>query len=626
MMDGMGNTTDNSAELKPENTRQFGPVAVALIVIAVIALFSFFLIDIMIPFIRLQSANDVAGASELLRERGWKGFLAVSLVEALQMLVVFIPAEFIQISSGLSYPFPIALALCDFGVCLGATIIFVLVRVFHVISGSYEKNIKKIDRISANMRDRNTVFLIYLLFFMPLIPFGAICYYGSGTKLPYRKYILTVATGVIPSIVTSNLMGAAGKAFMSNSLPIWLLILIIVVLAALLFLLIWFFIKKYFLKGTSGTPDSPAQSLMLFTMRLLHGKRQKVHIHDSLLQKAEDPYIMLVNHESFYDFLYVNQLNHPRNPAMVMNAFYFHYSIMKKLGPEGGMIPKRLFTPDMKSVIGMARMIVKGYPVVIFPEGRLSPDGRTNFLIPGGAFYKKLNADIVLVRITGAYFANPKWRKKRFLSDIDVTVEKVLKKDELETISPEELDTIIKDTLYNNASENQKTVFPQGNKAKGLENVLYRCADCGSLYTTKGEGNDLACTKCGARHSLNNHYLFEDSVGSIPGYYDRIIAMEKAELDSLNLNAKVHTKVFDFKGKPKKESGECFMTKDSFRYVSENEDFTINRSDLQAIPFSCGEEFELYHDDKLYYFYPDADPQQCARWALISDILSPLSN
>ena len=110
-MDGMENTTENSTGLRPENTRQFGPVAVALIVIAVIALFSFFLIDIMIPFIRLQSANDVAGASELLKERGWKGFLAVSLVEALQMLVVFIPAEFIQISSGLSYPFPIALAL-----------------------------------------------------------------------------------------------------------------------------------------------------------------------------------------------------------------------------------------------------------------------------------------------------------------------------------------------------------------------------------------------------------------------------------------------------------------------------------------------------------------------------------
>lgn len=617
---------DNATELKPQGTRQFGPVAVALIVLAVVGLFSFFLIDIMIPFIRLQSAKDVEGAAQLLKDRGWKGFLAVSLVEALQMLVVFIPAEFIQISSGLSYPFYMALILCDFGVCLGATIIFVLVRVFHVISGAAERNRKKIDRISANMHDRNTVFLIYLLFFMPLVPFGAICYYGSGTKLPYRKYILTVATGVVPSIITSNLMGAAGRAFMSNSLPIWLLVLIIVFLAALLFLLIWFFIKKYFLKGTSGTPDSPAQSLMLFIMRLIHGRRQKVNVHDSLMENVEAPYIMLVNHESFFDFLYVSQIAHHKNPAFVMNAYYFNYGIMRKLGPEGGMIPKKLFTADMPFVIRTARTIVKGYPVVIFPEGRLSPDGRTNFLVPGAAFYQRLNVDIVLVKITGAYFANPKWRKKRFISDIDVTVEKVIRSADAAAMDAKELEDLIERTLYNNASENQRTLFPQRNKALGLENILYRCVDCGSLYTTKGIGNDIVCSKCSNRHTLNDHYLFDDSIGSIPGYYDRIKNLERAQLDTLELKAKVRTKIFDCKTKPRNESGECLMTKDIFRYVSSSVDFTIKRGDLQAIPFSCGEEFELYYNNELYYYYPEENPQQCARWALISDMLSPLES
>lgn len=621
----MENMKGNAGQ-KSADTRNLSPVTVAVIVLAVVGLFSFFLIDIMIPFVRLQSANDVAGASELLKQKGWKGFLAVSLVEALQMLVVFIPAEFIQISSGLSYPFPIALALCDLGVCLGATMIFVLVRVFHVISGSYEKNLRKIDRISANMRDRNTVFLIYLLFFMPLIPFGAICYYGSGTKLRYPRYILTVATGVIPSIVTSNLMGAAGKAFLSNSLPIWLLVLIIILLAAALFLLIWFFIKKYFLKGTSGTPDSPAQTLMLSIMKLVHGRRQKAHYHDSLMQDIKAPYIMLANHESFYDFHYVMQLPHPRNPAILMNAYYFNYRIMRKLGPEGGMIPKKLFTPDMKSVIGMTRMLSKGFPVIIFPEGRLSPDGETNFLIPGGEFYKRLGYPLVLVKIDGAYFSNPKWRKKRFPSDIDVTVERVIRKDEMDTMTGAELDSLIARTLHNDASENQRTLFPQNNKARGLENILYRCADCGSLYTTKGIGNDLLCTSCGAKHSLNNHYLFDDPIGSISGYYRKIREMEEKDLDTLDMRAKVNVKIFDFSGKPAKDEGECFLTKEGFRYVSRSEDFSIGFNDLQAIPFSCGEEFELYHNNRLYYFYPGKDPQQCARWGLIADILSPFSN
>ena len=72
---------------------------------------------------------------------------------------------------------------------------------------------------------------MFFLFLMPLIPFGAICYYGSSTKIRYREYILTVAIGVIPSIVTSNLMGAAAKAFIRNDIPIPLLVLIIALLA-----------------------------------------------------------------------------------------------------------------------------------------------------------------------------------------------------------------------------------------------------------------------------------------------------------------------------------------------------------------------------------------------------------
>ena len=118
---------------------------VTLIVLAIVAMFAFFLKDIMVPFIRMQMAHDVDGATKLLQEKGLQGFLSVALIEALQMVVIFIPAEFIQISSGLSYPFPLALILCDLGVGLGATIIFALVRLFHVKSTAYEGTKKNID-------------------------------------------------------------------------------------------------------------------------------------------------------------------------------------------------------------------------------------------------------------------------------------------------------------------------------------------------------------------------------------------------------------------------------------------------------------------------------------------------
>ena len=197
----------------PRSSRTGERIAVCAIVAAIVFLFFIFFSNVMLPLIRLQLRHDLTGAQRLLQEEGPLGAVSVVLIEALQMLVVFIPAEFIQISSALSYPIWVSVPLCDLGVCLGASVIFLLLRRFGLVSTAFEKRRGKIERLSAELHERNTVLLLYLLFFMPLIPFGAICYYGSA-KLPYRRYILTVATGVLPSVLVSNLMGAAGTAFL----------------------------------------------------------------------------------------------------------------------------------------------------------------------------------------------------------------------------------------------------------------------------------------------------------------------------------------------------------------------------------------------------------------------------
>ncbi|MBP5224435.1 MAG: VTT domain-containing protein, partial [Lachnospiraceae bacterium] len=234
------------------NHKKIGPVGIALLVGAILFLFVFFLKDLLIPLLRLELAKDVDGAAALIRDRGIQGYLTVILVEALQMVVVFIPAEFIQISAALSFPFPLAVLLCDLGVCLGASIIFVLVRVYHIRNDAYEKREQSIAEFSDIVHERNTIFLLYFLFIMPLIPFGAICYYGSGKKLPFGKYIRTVATGVLPSIVTSNLMGAAGLAFLRSRLPLWVLVLIIVFFALLLFIAGILVIRRFYFRDKAG--------------------------------------------------------------------------------------------------------------------------------------------------------------------------------------------------------------------------------------------------------------------------------------------------------------------------------------------------------------------------------------
>jgi len=608
--------------------RRIEKIVILLSVLGVLALFTYFLWDILIPFLQMNFRNDTQGAKELLREKGWLGYLTVVFVEALQMVVIFIPAEFIQISSGLSYPFPLALLLCDIGVCLGATIIFVLVRAFRFENGAYLKTKDKIDRLSArSKKERSVVLFLYFLFFMPIIPFGAICYYGSSTKLRYWKYILTVSTGVIPSIVTSNLMGSAAKLFFAHDLPIPLLVLIIVLLAVLLFTLIFFFLDRIYFKENKGTPDSVLYTAFLRFVKLVRGKKQKV-IADEIPDDVEAPYIVLANHQSFYDFYYLTEMNHKRNPAFVVNRYYLGKPIVRNHWKNaGGLIPKRLFNADLSTVRGIIRAVRMGYPVVVFPEGRLSPDGTSNPILEGGAaLWRKLQIDLVLVRLEGAYFSKPKWRRRFYRSTIRVKIARIIRREELKNYTDAELDALIEETLRFNASDCPENRYCQKDKAEGLHNLLYRCPTCGGLYTTQSKGNVLCCSACGATYELGEDYRFTaPDLKTIPEFYAAVADAEKRELAEkpFCLETKVKTKVFDENGHTVcRENGECRLTKTEFTYRSERETFTIPTENLPALPFSCGEEFELYHQNKLYYFYPETNRQQVARWALIVDLLT----
>ena len=613
----------NNPETLPRS-RRGERIAMLAILAAILLLFAFFWRDILLPLLRLQLRHDLSGAQRLLREKGLQGAVSVVLVEALQMVVVFIPAEFIQISSGLSYPLYAAVPLCDLGVCLGASAIFALVRFLRFSSFAYEKRRGRIERLSAGLHDRSTILLMYLLFLMPIVPFGAICYYGSSTKLPYPKYILTVAVGVLPSILVSNLMGAAGSAFLLRGLPLWQLILVILALAAVLFALILLFIRHVFFREAAGTPDSLMYAFIFFLVRLWLGKRQRVEIEDAALRELDAPYILLSNHESFEDFYYLSQLAHPRNPSYLVNEYYCTRPLLKPMAKKGGILSKKLFTRDMSTGVGILRMVRRGYPVVIFPEGRLSPDGRSNPIVESGAaLYRRLRTALVLVRIDGAYFAHPKWRKRTYRSTIRVSVRRVLRPEELAELTEAELDELIRAELYNDASAGGQAVWPQKDKAVGLDTLLYRCADCGALYRTLGVGSELRCLCCGRVHRLDERYRFTDAPYTIPGWYDAIRRMEAEELDALSLRAAVKTKIFGADGGPVRwERGECSLDTEAFRYVSASHSFEIPVEKLPALAFSCGEEFELYHDNELHYFYPLEEPKQVARWALAVDLLA----
>ncbi|MBR0353080.1 MAG: 1-acyl-sn-glycerol-3-phosphate acyltransferase [Oscillospiraceae bacterium] len=409
--------------------------------------------------------------------------------------------------------------------------------------------------------------------------------------------------------------------FFRNDIPVFAAVLFAAILLAAAVVLIVCFSRK-----NAGTPDSPVYRLIFLISRLLQGRSPRLIIEDKALSQAEAPYIMLANHESFFDFNYIHRMAHPRPPAFLINNYYCTRPVLKTLKRKSGMLAKKLFTSDFGAPVSIMRTLRSGYPVVIFPEGRLSPDGRSNPIVEeGAAFYRRLGVDLVLVKIHGAYYAGPKWRKRRYHADscVRVSVERIIKRDELKTMQDAEINALITSTLYNDASVDPPCSYPRKDKAEGLEGLLYRCADCGELYSMHSKGNTLRCRACESIHTLDEEYRFTSEPFTIPAWYDHIRETERAELDRFHLDAAVRTVICPAAGgSSRKEKGECRLDAECFSYHSPGIDFSIPTEKLPALAFSCSKEFELYYNNEQYFFYPLEHPEQSARWALFVDLLS----
>ena len=236
--------------------------------------------------------------------------ITVVLIQALQMVVVFISAEFIQISASISFPWYISVILLDFGVFIGANLIYLLVRAFKFDGSMFSKSSDKInDMVKRDKKkNRNAQSLMAILLVTPIVPFGAACYYGASSKMSYRRYILTSVLGVIPSIFTSLLIGKSITYFISNEIPVYYLVLIIIGLVLVLLACLAVFINKVYLVKGAGTPNSTYYRILLSVFEPLVKFKSKPTYDRKNIKDLNEPFLLLSNHGSFFDVYYLTKL------------------------------------------------------------------------------------------------------------------------------------------------------------------------------------------------------------------------------------------------------------------------------------------------------------------------------
>ena len=215
-------------------------------VLSAFLLMLFLFTDKNIEILKTVFAKDLEGEAvhEKLMEFGIRGYVTVVVLSMLQVVVAFMPAEPIQVLSGVAFGFLPSIALCTIGVILGNTVIYLLFKLYGEKLGSYFDK-----KLNLDMGDGSTItkltIVIFTLYFLPAIPYGMICFFAATMGMKYPRYILVTTLGAIPSVCIG--VGLGHVAVVTS----WVLsVVVFAVLVVLLSFAVWR--KEYFMGKLNG--------------------------------------------------------------------------------------------------------------------------------------------------------------------------------------------------------------------------------------------------------------------------------------------------------------------------------------------------------------------------------------
>ncbi len=272
-------------------------------------------------------------------------------------------------------------------------------------------------------------------------------------------------------------------------------------------------------------------------------------------RKDKGPHIVVSNHASRADYIFTGLPLLPNTYNFVAGHNEFYRSHLAGVFGLLQVIPKKNFTPDIYTIKEVSRILNDGGRVVIFPEGMSSISGANQPVAIGtGKFIKHFGVPVYYTKIRGGYLTSPKYNLKDRYGKVKVTIGQMFTKEELETLTPEEIEARLNEQLYHDDyawNLQEKIPFKNdGNLAKDLGTLLYYCPKCGKEHTMMGEENKFYCTECG------NGAIIDDTYAMIP--IDNSCVIPKTQTDWFDLQrrrAKIKVQAPDFELKEEVELG-----------------------------------------------------------------------
>jgi predicted RNA-binding Zn-ribbon protein involved in translation (DUF1610 family) len=218
-----------------------------------------------------------------------------------------------------------------------------------------------------------------------------------------------------------------------------------------------------------------------------------------------------------------------------------------------------------------------------------------------GKFLKHYKVPVYYSVIKGGYLTSPKYNLKDRYGKIEVEIDQLFTAEELEKLTPEEIEDKVNRALYHDDyawNKERKYRYKIGDTgAEGLETLLFWCPKCGKQHTMQSKGNTLYCTACGNGMTLDETYAmtpFDESC-VIPETQTQWFNMQreviKKEVENADFELRENVKLGTI---PKYEQ---LKNQKTSEIVGEGT-LVLNRSGLTYTGTKNGEEFTFHIESK----------------------------
>ena len=275
----------------------------------------------------------------------------------------------------------------------------------------------------------------------------------------------------------------------------------------------------------------PTRQKLRWLMKIL--TKPKVHkqgqiIHKVNMEGIKPPYILMGNHNSYYDMMVLEQAILPNrcNYVVAIDGFIGREKLLRSIGG----ICKRKFTNDMYLLRHIKTVLNNGDIMVIYPEARYSLCG-TKSIIPksNAALAKMFKVPLVTLTTHGDHIVEPFYNvKRRDIKGLEATLQCIATKEEVEKLSVDELNDRLQAALeYDDWKwlRESDILLKDKDRAKGLHKVLYQCPHCLTEYEMSSDGAQIKCNHCGKTYEMDEKGVLHALEGEtefpyVPDWYE----------------------------------------------------------------------------------------------------------